>query len=166
MPTSVYASSIRASLSQGDILGGVSIEEKHLGQKAQAYPVMALSHGCEIDKPHNRVLLVARVRVLTDFGRDDHEGIREGRLLSLFYLPPSSLAAPERCVDFRQIFRVSFEVIRATDWTTLTDDRSPQRTFSGGDPRTDSLSEFGVAALQGRIVAFFTRSRAFEPTEE
>jgi hypothetical protein len=163
VPDSLYTTGLRPALSQGDVLKGVRIDEGHLGVPPRTLTVMALSHSCEIDKPHNKVMLVSNVRPLSDFNADTHEGIRDGRNLALFYLPPFPPSViEESCVDFRQTFRVSFSAIGATDLIALNNDTPPQRVFSGTDPRVQSLSEFGVAALHGRIVAFFTRSRAFE----
>lgn len=163
MPDSLYSSSIRRGLSQGDVLEPVKIHEAHLGQKERTYSVMVLSHSCELDKPHSKTFLAAAVRPLKDFDPQLLDGIREGRLLALFYIPTNPpRILDERCVDFRQIFRVSFSEIGAVDFTAIADDLPPERIFRDDDIRIHSLSDFGVAALQGRIVAFFTRSRDME----
>ena len=167
MADSLYSPDLRRPLSQGDVIGAVRIEEAHLGQKARTYSVMAISHSCEIDKAHNKLFLAASVRPLADFSPADHQGIRDGRNLSLFYLPPHPPAiTTERCVDLRQIFRVAFSSIGATGFIPVFDDTTPQRIFDGEDPRMESLSDFGIATLQGRLVAFFTRSRDLEPDRQ
>lgn len=141
------------------------VAEPHLGAGERTFSVMVLSHGCEIDKQHSKVLLVASVRPMRDFSPADHDRIRNRELLSLFYLPAESPnVTTEACVDFRQLFRISFEAVGATNFATINAEE--QRVFAAADPRIRSLSDYGVAALHGRIVAFFTRSRDFEPPVE
>lgn len=158
MPHPLYAPALRAALSQGDILEGVRIAEPHLGAGERTFRVMALSHACEIDKEHNKVMLVGSVRPLSDFNPADHDRIRNKEVLSVFHLPADPPAVPiERCVDFRQLYRTSFSAIGATGFAVINGQK--QRVFPGADPRTLSLSDHGITVLHGRIVAFFTRSR-------
>ena len=160
MDDTIYAPQPRESLSQGDILTDVSIAEPHLGLDEGMRTVIVLSHDCEIDKPKNQTMIVAAVVPLAQFPSEQHDSIRSGAMLSVFYLADPPTLAIDSCVDFRRTFRTSFVSVGATEFRLIEDKR--QRILPTTNTRILSLSDFGIAALHGRIVGFYTRSRDFE----
>ena len=104
-------------------------------------PILVVSHGCIIDKPHSHVLHVCRLMRVDQLSPTDVGNIRGGGVKYAMYLDDVPVLG-EMYVDFRHWHRVLREDLRAAQ----NDGR-----------RVASMSPDGRLDLQAQLYRFHTR---------
>jgi hypothetical protein len=101
----MYLPTPREVLSQGDIFLQLDLVDSAaptaLPQKRN---VIVISHDCEIDKPHNRIILVCGLIPLSNVNQGHQGNIKKNSLANTMYIEPVQTLV-ESYVDFRYIFR-------------------------------------------------------------
>ncbi len=112
-----------------------------------SYPLLLLSHGCEIDKNGADVLLVARIREVTELSAGNQGYLRLGRVRNAMLLTDLP-AFNESFADFGYTFRVL---------------RSELDRADGDGRRVASMSVDGRIALQVFLYRFYARRFPGDP---
>ena len=99
---------LRTELSQGDIVGGVTVWDQATSQvMPRVARVVVLSHDCEMDKPTERgkYVLVAEWRSPADAGSGNWGNIVAGRGWNALYVP-GGVSVPDGYIDFGRVHRI------------------------------------------------------------
>jgi hypothetical protein len=109
-------STLRAKLSQGDILDGITVWDP-VGEGVQPRDarVVVLSHDCELDKPkeRGRYVLVVEWRSPSNAGSSNWGNIVRGRGWNALYVPgDSSAGIDDGYVDFGRTQRVQQSALK------------------------------------------------------
>jgi len=151
VPDPFYLPEVRPSLSQGDLIEELDIQEILGGEpNSSTHTVIVLSHDCEIDKPNNSIVLVARTREIGEIDSANQGNVRSGRVVNTMHLPAVD-SMPESFVDFRFIHRV----LKAELERGISENR-----------RVASISDDAQAALQAFLHRFFSRAPTPASIEE
>jgi hypothetical protein len=108
----MFLPALRAELSQGDILQGISVQDS--AREPREAIVCVLSHDCEIDKPgdRSRFLLVVEIRSPADAGSSNWGNIRSNQAWNALYLPAGQ-ETPEGYLDLGRIYRVEKSILES-----------------------------------------------------
>lgn len=98
---------------------------------------MVLNHGCDIDKPSNKYVLVIPLKVLATLPADHQDVVRQQSSIPLLFLP--DVPSVGDCVaDLRLMTRVPTSVVMECN-------------------RLASMSDFARQRLGAQLMLFFTR---------
>lgn len=98
---------------------------------------MILNHGCDIDKPTNKNLLLIPVRPLSGMPEAQREAVRQQKSIPLLYLPDVPNLG-DHVADLRLITRVAASSVVAAD-------------------RLATMTEIAKMRLVTQLIAFFAR---------
>lgn len=94
----------------------------HFLHKGPIKHAMLLNHGCDIDKPHTKRLIVVPVLPLIAAPKEQRETIQNGGVIALFYLPDVP-GIGDAFADFRLMNCLAAELVKgATRFAAMSDD--------------------------------------------